>query len=90
MVFAIHQHESVLGVHMSSSPQAHIPPHPTLLGCHRILALGSLLHTWLSILHMVIYMFQCYSHIIPSPSPTVQKVCVSIAALQVGSSVLSF
>ena len=40
-----------------------LPPHPTPLGCHR--ALGSLHHTanshWLSILHMIVYMFRCYS-----------------------------
>ena len=38
----------------------HRPPHPTLLGCHRALVIGSLCHTanshWLSISHMVMYM----------------------------------
>ena len=40
-------------------PNPPCPPYP------RALALGTLLHTsnvhWSSILHMVIYMFQCYS-----------------------------
>ena len=43
----------------------HTSPHPILLGCYRARALGALLHVsnshWLSILHMVMYMFQCYS-----------------------------
>ena len=40
-----------------------LPPSP--LGCPRVLALSALLHAsnlhWSSILHMVIYMLQCYS-----------------------------
>ena len=46
-------------------PYSHLPPHPTPLGCHRALTSGSLCHAWnphwLSVLHVVIYMFQCYS-----------------------------
>ena len=67
MLFATHQHESTL-VYICPIPLEnpfHLPPHPTLLGHHRGLALGSLHHRtnshWLSILHMVMYMFQCYS-----------------------------
>ena len=41
------------------------PSHTTPTSCYRALALGALPHTsnshWLSVLHMVIYMFQCYS-----------------------------
>ena len=41
-------------------PQRLSPP-----GCHRALALGARLHAsnshWSSILHVVVYMFQCYS-----------------------------
>ena len=41
------------------------PSHPIPPGCPRALALGAPHHTsnlqWLSILHMVMYMFQCYS-----------------------------
>ena len=44
---------------------SHLPLHPTPLGCHRAPGLGSLHHTGnfhqLSVLHMVMYMFQCYS-----------------------------
>ena len=64
MVFTIHQHE--LAIVMCplppESPPTSLPIPP---GCHRAPALGSLHHTpnhhWLSILHMVMYMFQCYS-----------------------------
>ena len=42
-----------------------LPPCPTPLGCHSTWALGFLCHTensqWLFTLHMVLYMFQCYS-----------------------------
>ena len=44
---------------------SYIPPHSIPLGCPRALALGALLHAlnlhWPSVLHMVMYMFQCYS-----------------------------
>ena len=46
-------------------PPSHLPPHPAPLGCHRALGLSSLRRTenshWLSILHIVVCMFQCYS-----------------------------
>ena len=42
-------------------PPSYLPPHPTLLGCQGALGLTSLYHAakshWLSILHMVMYMF---------------------------------
>ena len=73
--------------HMSTcppilNPTSHLPPHPVPLGCHRALALSTLLHAlnlhWSPILHMVIYMLQFYSlkssshpHLLPQ-SP---KVC---------------
>jgi len=56
-----------MGVHASHHPEtpSHLPPHPIPLGCPRAPALGALLHAlnlhWSSILHIVIYMFQCYS-----------------------------
>ena len=44
---------------------SNLPPHPISPGYRRAPPLGALCHTWnshwLSILHMVIYMFQCYS-----------------------------
>ena len=47
-----------------NSPSHH-PPHPIPQGCSSALALNVLFHAsnldWLSISHMVIYMFQCYS-----------------------------
>ena len=68
MVFAIHQHESATGIHVSPqilTPASHLLHHPIPLGCPRALALRGLLHALnlhrQSILHMVIFMFQCYS-----------------------------
>ena len=47
---------------------SHLPPYPIPLGCPRAPALGALLHAWnlhwSSILHIVTYMFQCYSLIL--------------------------
>ena len=54
-------------VHVPPDPEplSHLPPYPIPLGCPRALALGALLHAlnlhWPSVLHMVMYMFQCYS-----------------------------
>ena len=67
LVSEIHQHESAISVHMPppSGPPFHLPPQPTPLGCHRVSGLSSLHHTadshWLSILHTIMCMFQCYS-----------------------------
>ena len=65
--FAVHQHESVTGEHVSPyfEHPFHLPLQPIPLGCSRALALSALLHAlnlhWSSVLHMTIYMFQCYS-----------------------------
>ena len=62
-------------------PPSHDPPHPIPLGCPTALALRALLHEqnshWSSILHMVMYMFQCYSLKSSHPSllPLSPKVC---------------
>ena len=67
MVFVIHRHESVMGAHVSPHPEPpiHLLPYSIPLGCPRAPALCALLHAsnlhWSFILHMVIYMFQCYS-----------------------------
>ena len=67
MVFAIYQHESATGIHMSPHLElpSHLSPHPIPLGCARALALNSLLRVlnlhWSSVLHVMMYMFQCYS-----------------------------
>ena len=62
--------------------------------------LGTLLHAlnlhWSSVLNMVMYMLQCYSlksshpRILPLSPKSVLYVCVSFAALHVGSLVPSF
>ena len=95
--FAIHSHESAMGVHVSHHPEppSTLPPHPIPLGCPRTPALSVLLHGlnlhWSSVLHIVIYLFQCYSLIHPTLafSQIVQKsvlyICVSFAALHIGS-----
>ena len=67
MASVMHQHELAISMHMSPNSWTTTPdpsPHPTPLGCHRAQALGALSHSsnshWLSVLHMVMYMFQCY------------------------------
>ena len=67
MIFAIHQHDSAMGRHMSPHPEApsHLPPHPIPLGHPRAQALGDRLHAsklhWSTVLHTIIYLFHCYS-----------------------------
>ena len=62
LVSAIHQHEAVIGIHMSFPLE---PPstHPTPLGCHK--AAFEFPESYskfpLTVLHMVMYMFPCYS-----------------------------
>ena len=79
MDFAIHQHESATGIHVSPYPESpsHLSSHPIPLGCPRTPALGALLHAlnlhWSSVLHMVMYVHvsMVFSQIIPPlPSPT--------------------
>ena len=60
-----------------------LPLHPIPPGCHRALALGALHHTsnshWLSVLPMVVHMFQCNSLKSSHPLllPLSPKVCPS-------------
>ena len=79
--FAIHQHESTMGVHMLpilNSP-SHIPPHTIPLGHPSAPSPSILYHAsnldWQFVSHVIIYMFQCPSPIPspPSPSPTESK-----------------
>ena len=66
MVFAIHWHESVMGIPVSPHPKrpSH-PPHTISLGSSSAPVLSALFHAskldWSSISYMVIYIFQCYS-----------------------------
>ena len=80
LVSAIHQHESVIGIHI-------YPPswlsllHPTLLDCHRAADLGSLPHTasfhWLSnFTYGNVYVSVLLSQFVPSSPPaTVSTGC---------------
>ena len=66
MIFATHQHEFAIVIHVSPHPGPSPPPsHLIPLGCPRAPALGTLLHAsnlhWSSILRTVMYMFQWYS-----------------------------
>ena len=67
VIFAIHCHESAMGVPVVPHPEAlsHHPPHPIHQGHPSTPALNTLPHAlnldWRSISHMIIYMFQCYS-----------------------------
>ena len=58
---------------MSRSSWISLPHNPTPLSCHKASGLRSLHHTanshWLSTLHIVTYMFQCYSFNSSLPSP---------------------
>ena len=97
--FAIHLHESVMGVHVSHHPEpsSHLPPHTSPLVCTRAPALSALLHAsnlhWSSILHLVIHVFQCYTlilshlhHLPQSPKVCVLHLCL-FAVFHIGSSI---
>ena len=62
---------------------SHLPPHPTLLGCHIALGLSFLCHSasyhWLSALHMVMRMFQC--HFLNSSHPLLPSLCTQVFSL---------
>ena len=66
LVSPIYQHASAIGDICPLPPEISSPSHPITppLGCHRAPGLSLLCHTtnshWLSILHMVRHMFQCY------------------------------
>ena len=74
--------------------------HPTSLGYHTALGMSSLSHTanahWLSILHVVMHIFQCHSlhsspPLLPPLCPQVCSVCLHLhCCLQICSSVPSF
>ena len=84
MVFAIHKHESVTGIHVSlpSWTALSYPSPPHAPGCHTAPALGSVGHMsdshWLSILHVVIHMLQCYSF--KSSHPLLLPLCPHVGS----------
>ena len=89
MIFAMHQHDSATDVPVSpllNPPLSfHLPPHPIPLGSSRGLVLGALFHALnllcLSILHMVMYMFQCYS--LKSSHPLILPLSPKVSSLYV-------
>ena len=98
MVFAIHQHESAMGIPVSLHPEPS-PPYPSGLsqstgfGCPAsCVELALVVFFTYGNIHVSVV----FSQIIPPlPSPAEFKslfftICVSFATLRVGSSVLSF
>ena len=85
MAFAIYQYESAIGMQVSlpPNPPSHLPPHPIPPSFHGAPTLCALYHIsnshWLSILHMVIYMFQCYS--LKSPHPLLLPLSPKVSSL---------
>ena len=65
-------------------PPSHLPPHLTPLCCHRAPYLSSLCHMGnscqlaINILHVVMYMFQCYS---PNSSRLLHTLCPQVCSL---------
>ena len=83
MIFAIHCHESAMGVTCVLHPETPLPPpspsHPS--GSSQCTSPDALSHAsnldWPSISHMIIYMFQCYflKSFYPCLLPWSPKVC---------------
>ena len=97
----IHQHESAIGIHMAPPSWTSVPPpipHHPPSRLSQGTWLSTLPHTtnfhWLSILQLVIYMFQCYS--LNSSHPLNPPLCPQacnlslVVTLQIGSSVPFF
>ena len=88
LVFVIHHHEPAIGIHMFPPSWNSFPPpsHPTPLGCPRAPGWAPCVVAnshWLSILHTVLYMHQCYalnsSHLLlPLLCPQVSSLCLHL------------
>ena len=76
--FAVHQHESTIGVHVFPilNPPSYLPPHTIPLGHPSAPALSNQYHAlnldWRFISH-IIYMFQCHSPKSSHPRPLPQS-----------------
>ena len=77
--FAIHRHESTIGVQVFPilNPLPHLPPHTIPLGHPSAPAPSILYHAsnldWRFVSHMIIYMFQCHSPKSSHPRPLPQS-----------------
>ena len=99
MIVVIYQHESATGIYVSpiSWTPSFFPSYLIPLGCPQVLSLGTLLHSlnlhWSSILHMVMYMLECYSaksshpFLLPLVQKSVLYIWISLAVLHTESSV---
>ena len=93
----MHLHESAIGIHMSPPSASHLPPHPSPLSCHRALdwascitqqnPIGSLFYrSWCICFSSILSLHPTLSFPDCVHKPALCG-CVSIAALQIGSSV---
>ena len=80
------QHESVIGTHMSLPSWIYLPPHPTPLGCHRVLVWVPWVIQLIPpgfLFHIRWCVFPCYS-LHPS-CPPLRPVCPQVCSVCVTS-----
>ena len=88
MAFVTHRHETAIGIHVSPLFRTPFPPpsppHISRLSQSTGFVFPvSYIKLPLAILHVVMYMFQCYSIILPLCPKSVLYACVSLSALHV-------